>query len=154
MDGYLSKPFQFSEFRKTVLEHVSPIGSDDLGAFSQQIDIAVSKPTSCFDPKVVTTLKGICNDEEIYQSVIEAYLSEGAVKIESIERASKEKDYQAIATAAHALKSSSMNIGAMVLGEHLEALEFAAVRGESSVVEEYASAVAQEYRDVIDELAP
>ena len=151
MDGYLSKPFEFSGFRKVVLEHLEK-NFDIEAANAEFFKAAVHEQTSCFDPEVVSTLKSICNDEEIYQSVIDAYLSEGIKIVSSIETAMIEKNCSAIATAAHALKSSSMNIGAMVLGRQLAALEIAAKQENFNSLDSFVAGVVHEYQAVIAEL--
>lgn len=72
-----------------------------------------------------TTLEGVREImEDAFGSLIESYLEEAASLFEDLSAASRAGNADGLSRAAHSLKSSSANIGAMRLSEVARVLEF------------------------------
>ena len=69
------------------------------------------------------------DDPDLVSEIVELYLVDSAERMEQVAEASTRSDADAIRGAAHALKSSSANIGAMRFSQACASLE-AAARGE------------------------
>ena len=92
-----------------------------------------------------------CMDEEdFYTEMIETYLS--GDKRQQIADAYSDGNWKDYETYVHALKSTSMNIGAVTLSGHAKALEYAAKEGDIGYIRDNHDAVFAEYGDMLDKL--
>lgn len=91
------------------------------------------------------------NDEDFFLEIIETYVSGDKREILAQEYAEESwKNYQ---THVHALKSTSMNIGAEKLSEQAKALEFAADEENYQYIREHHDEVMTEYGKLLEELS-
>ncbi len=89
-------------------------------------------------------------DEELLLEMINEYLIwETPNELDGYFDTQDWKNYE---IAVHALKSTSLNIGAKELSEHAKALEFAAKGSDTSYITEHHGEVMEEYHKLIDEL--
>ena len=94
---------------------------------------------------------GYCmNDEEFYTEMIQTYVN--GDKREALAEAIDKEDWKLYETYVHAIKSNSLNIGAVTLSEHAKALEFAAKDGNYEFIREKHAELIKEYADMIEGL--
>ena len=90
------------------------------------------------------------DDEEFYVEMIETYLNgDKRQLIAKAFEAGNLKDYD---TYTHALKSTSLNIGAAELSEHAKALEFAAKNGDTEYIRAHHHEVLKEYSVLLEHI--
>ncbi len=95
--------------------------------------------------------KGYCmDDEEFYIEMIEMYLK--GDKRQVISDAFDNENWEDYETYVHALKSTSLNIGAVNLSEHAKALEYAAKDKDHAYIRDNHFQVLEEYGKLLDEL--
>ena len=90
------------------------------------------------------------NDEEFYVEIIETYVQNDKRQLIADAFAAENwKDYE---TYVHALKSTSLNIGAVELSEHAKALELAAKEGDYGYIRENHKKVFDEYSEMLNKV--
>jgi len=90
------------------------------------------------------------DDEEFYTEMIETYLDSDKRKLISEAYAADNlKDYGVY---VHALKSTSLNIGATELSGHAKALELAAKDGDTGYIKTHHEAVLNEYSELLERI--
>lgn len=155
MDSYLSKPFRFATLEDVITDMLK-IGQNP-SANSIREGGAVELPDAIFtlpdresylDSKVTQALQEVCDDIEIYQSVVDAYIEEGNERLVALAVTIENRKAPAIAEAAHALKSGSMNIGALGLGKMLAKIEAEALKGKQDFKSEM-KLIRREYETVV-----
>lgn len=90
------------------------------------------------------------NDEAFYLDIIETFIKED--KRELLEKEYSSSEWDRYQVHMHALKSTSLTIGADELSEHAKALELAIKEGNVSFVKEHHEEVMQEYDKLMEEL--
>jgi two-component system sensor histidine kinase/response regulator len=157
MDDYLSKPFSMEELRALLIHWLSvtdlpfampddpPIESalNETTDGRETVSVQVLEMISALDPK---------NGKALTNRVIGVYQDNSSELIESIANALDEGDANKIRTAAHALKSSSGNVGAERLVGMCREIEFAAREKEMSEMTERLSAIRLEHQKVLSQL--
>lgn len=98
---------------------------------------------------VQTGLK-YCMDEEIYQDMLHEYIK--ADKVEAIDKLFAAQDWKNYIIAVHALKSTSLTIGAVSLSESAKALEYAGKDEKIDYIEDNHKAVMEQYQSLLDKL--
>ena len=111
MDDYLSKPIHEEELLR-VLERFLPAQAE------------------AFDPVTVKRLRDM--GDEFFAEVANIYLEDAPSRLEAIRAAASANDAKALATAAHAFKSGSGNIGAAEVHQLCSELESMALEGHMS----------------------
>ncbi len=144
MDGYLSKPFNGKQLANKLSQwlKVTKVKSDN--KVSQPVDsanimnetgqlLASKNSQNQIDNKTAilkqSALKNIASAQlpgmpNIVVRIINLYLESGPGLVADITRAVAEQDAQRVENAAHSLKSSSANLGAIELAQLCETLEF------------------------------
>ena len=89
-------------------------------------------------------------NEEFYEEMLIEYVHTD--KESSLEQLFAEKDWENYRTTVHALKSTSMTIGAVTLSEEAKALEMAARDGDEDYIIEHHQPVMEQYRSLLDSL--
>jgi CheY-like chemotaxis protein len=117
MDDYLAKPFKLAQLRE-VLERQSPAiaqpGGD--GAHSPTRASATLPDSHALDRAALDALRSLPGQNgNLLERVIGVYLDSSGELVQRIEQALRGTDRLALRTAAHALKSSSANVGALAL---------------------------------------
>lgn len=98
----------------------------------------------------VETGLAYCMNEEFYEEILKEYVRSD--KIDSMQKFVDAKDWNNYRTLVHALKSTSLTIGAVSLSEHAKALEMAAKDGDEDYILSHHQAVMEEYRSLLDKL--
>lgn len=151
MDAYLAKPFSLAQLRRAL---DSLLATAD-GTVAHEAPCAPATPAGVLDPAAVATIRGLqkSGSPNLLHKIIGVYLESSRVLLEQLGTAVVAGDGAAIAGAAHALKSSSANIGATALAEFCRVLESAGLRGDLSEVGGLQAAMRSEYAGVVVALA-
>lgn len=97
----------------------------------------MSEPT--LDPAAFAHLLEITGDDlEFVDELIDTYLEDAAVQLDALRSAAVANDVAALVRPAHSLKSSSANVGAMLLAEACRSLE---ADGRTGIVPDMAARV-------------
>ncbi|MDX8383530.1 MAG: response regulator, partial [Ghiorsea sp.] len=132
MDDYLSKPFTQAQLRKVIEKHCSPrveareedgdaelVVSEQLASLSMPEALQQARSPSGLDEESLYQLRVLQqpNGVNILQKVMEMYLEDTPQQLQTMRDALVEHESDRINLAAHSLKSSSANIGALRLSE-------------------------------------
>ena len=94
---------------------------------------------------------GYCMDDEaFFLEMVETYIR--GDKREVLEQEYAKESWKNYEIHVHALKSTSLNIGAEKLSEHARALELAAKNGDYQYIHEHHGEVIAEYGELLTEL--
>ncbi|WP_461482330.1 response regulator [Porticoccus sp.] len=138
MDDYLTKPIEYELLGKAILKNMAlsaeQAGANTVATASPPTAVACGeKPPSGIpsglDHGVLAQLKGVCELPELYEQILSIYLVESKSQISDLDEAYQAVDGVLLAEVAHGLKSCSRNIGARLLGQLLEDLEYTAKSG-------------------------
>jgi two-component system sensor histidine kinase/response regulator len=162
MDDYLSKPFGMEELRAVLIHWLASgalAAADSNSLDSQQTDpgtesIGTSDGLRTISAQVLEMISALDpkNGQALANRVIGVYQSNSSELIESIADALEESDGNKIRTAAHALKSSSGNVGAERLVGMCRDIEFAAKDKKLDGMLGRLTAVRREHDKVLTEL--
>ena len=89
-------------------------------------------------------------DEEIYREVLEGYLEED--RREELAKHYEAMDLPNYRVVAHAIKSTSLTIGATELSAKAKALEYAAADGDSGFIKENNDELVAMYTEILDKI--
>lgn len=166
-DGYLSKPIDSKELEHIML-HLLPESciatrwNSELGIMQMPdgnivpAETAGENETQQISSRMVNVqlgLKYCAGQMEIYRDIAALYVEEGPGNLLELRRLYEAKDWQGYAVVVHALKSTSMTVGAMPLAELAQDQETAAKTGAS--VEELADrhfSMLEDYRTALQEI--
>lgn len=97
-------------------------------------------PEPVLDASVIEMLRelGGPDEPELLEDLVEIFLDDAPARIRDIEEALAEANYELMERAAHTLKSSAANLGAMVLSASASELEAAARKRQSEATPELA----------------
>ncbi len=155
MTEYLSKPISI-EGLKSVLGKVldEPRGSCSAPSTTELAeDVSVDGGASgLLDETILNELKQICGDENTFVQVLQLYLDESTEKMKVLSKAGERGDWEAVAGVAHTMKSSSMNVGAMSLGEMFKRLEAESKVENTGVITPLLARLPEFYEDVVVQL--
>jgi len=129
MDDYISKPVTEKQLAAT-LARWDPVATREERK-EPDSTMSVSK---VLDLDVIESLRELKDgpDDPIMRELIDMYFADAPVQLETIQEALSSSDAPALARAVHALKSSSGNLGAVVLYKLLAELEVSARNGDLS----------------------
>lgn len=94
-----------------------------------------------------------CGEQDFYLEMLRFFRDQGeekAAEIEALYAAANWKDY---AAKVHALKSTSLTIGAEQLSERAKALEQAGKNGDAEYIQKHHPGLLRLYRDVCESIA-
>jgi two-component system, sensor histidine kinase and response regulator len=155
MDDYLSKPFSMDELR-TMLSHWLPMTDITTPNDEPQGEIEARHniPNDAVRLNALESIGDLdpTNSNELANRIIDVYRDNSAELIAVISEAVNEGDREIIRTTAHALKSSSGNVGADRLVEMCRHMEVTAHKDELKDMLEQLTAVKQEHLQVLDAL--
>ncbi len=127
MDDFLSKPLRINELKKMLLKWV-PAEAGELEVQSSSAETGVLSsatqmdiPGDGFDPLVMEELKGSVG--EVLVSMIEAFLEDTPVYLQSLQHAILDGDAKKVRELAHTVKGSALNFGARRVADLSKTLE-------------------------------
>ena len=135
MDDYLSKPFTIQKLQDTLAKWVKrdgkPEPAGDVGP-PAEMSAAAQERTSPINPAVLDGIRALDADgaQGLLGKVLSLYLSDSPILVEGILSAARKGDGEPLRRAAHTLKSSSANVGAINLSELCRKIEEMARSGE------------------------
>lgn len=163
-DGYLSKPIAsrqlyelmyrylpkelLSNRKKEAAQAEPGIDAGEAGTDSTVLDKNLLEQLSFLDTE--TGMVYCCDSEEFYLEMITTYLVEN--KKQEIEQFYQAKDWDNYRIQVHALKSTSLSIGATEVSEQAKALEMAAKEGRIPDILENHAKVMAEYDTLLNQL--
>jgi len=147
MDDHVTKPVRLEELMR-VVRHWSARPSKSITETHMY-----DEDERSLDPGVIASLRDLGGDDpSIFNELVELFIADTPVRIKALEQALASGSARNLEAAAHALKSSSGNLGAYVLSTLCKELE---VCGRNKNLESAASLVArsrEEYRRVEEAL--
>jgi len=139
MNSYISKPIDMAVLRKALAEccPTNQTNTDQAVTLPMQDNkgslvvgaIDVGNPFELtfdvIDQEIIAGLKEIGGDEakEMLEELLQVYLEEAPVRLKTIEEAANLNDTKTLKQSAHALRSTSVTVGAIQLGKLCEFLE-------------------------------
>lgn len=90
-------------------------------------------------------------DPDIFRDVLDAYLEQGEEYLQQIPDIMARKDYSAYQIIAHAIKSTSKTIGAVLFSEEAKEQEFLIKEGKTEVADAAWQAFLDDFRNILDE---
>lgn len=158
-DDYLSKPIIEKELMNLLRnylpsERIEMESDSEYNAENAEETQAVTRKHTLQErfPYLNTKagMKYCLNDEALYLDVIDSFIKEN--KRELLEKEYSSSEWNNYRVYVHALKSTSLTIGADELSEHAKALELAVKEGNDSFVKEHHEAFMQEYDKLLEQL--
>jgi two-component system sensor histidine kinase/response regulator len=145
MDRYLSKPFSSDQLYQ-VLE--SCVAEGEPAATAAKLDIAV------LDRQALGRIRALHRPggPNLLAKVLGLYTSSSQALTDAMRTAATSNDAESIRQAAHALKSSSANVGAMAFADLCKDVEVAAAQGRLDQARELVDGLLVEHRKVLQAL--
>lgn len=109
---------------------------------------APAAPVSPLDQAALARLQQMDTDGQFIQRLISAYLDKSVIDLQNLQTALRNEDSEAVRFAAHSLKSSSYNVGAMTLAEWCKQTEHQGRSGDLSEIPGLVAAIEDEYSRV------
>jgi CheY-like chemotaxis protein/HAMP domain-containing protein len=156
MDDYLTKPFTMDELREVLGRWLAGYGDTASRPEEKTADRSTAaEPESDprFDPAVLRGLADLGQGDEFVPRVVDKYLSASAGLLAALRDAVAAADPKAVAAAAHTLKSSSAQIGAVRLSALCKELEALGRSGSVEGAPELFDEIAGEYESICERLA-
>ena len=158
MDAFLAKPLTLLGLHNTLARWLAAERLSDATTAQEtdpvQIAAATGDVSSAIDPMVMDTLRSL--DESggtaLAREVFGSYLSDARSAMNRLQTAIEAGDCTTQCHAAHALKSSSANVGAQTLSRSCRELETNARNGDLDGVRSAFIGVPQEYQRVVLEI--
>jgi signal transduction histidine kinase/DNA-binding response OmpR family regulator/HPt (histidine-containing phosphotransfer) domain-containing protein len=139
-DDYLSKPYTPQDLGKMLAKWLTDTAAKEVAATSQAAQEATNaliKPTqrangqplgsvaSAIDQSALNIIRDMADEDypDILNEIIGLYLESAPELIQSLQTAVAGNDAESMRSAAHTLKSSSVNVGALILGDLCRELE-------------------------------
>lgn len=136
-DDYLSKPVLYGQLLTKVRQYLPE------RLFEQQS--SKRKLEDYLDKQI--GMQYCCNSEEFYQEMLRSYLNNN--RLEEIRKCYADEDWENYRIAVHALKSTSLSIGAVSLSEDAKALEFAAKENRIEEIRNHHERVMDAYEELL-----
>jgi signal transduction histidine kinase/DNA-binding response OmpR family regulator len=127
MNDYLSKPVQKAELER-MLEKWVPLAPHAHGTRQENEDSAMKEHgDTVLDPGVIASLRELGGEDDpgLFIELVQLFLSDTTERMQHLSGALEHSDPGALERAAHALKSSSANLGAMRLSALFRDIETA-----------------------------
>ncbi|MGN0166542.1 MAG: response regulator, partial [Acetatifactor sp.] len=155
---YLTKPIQETALLEMLLKYLPEEFICESKEIENSEDMVQSEPEEQIEESereqmrqleklegldVQTGLSYCMNEEEFYVEILKEYLKTD--KASKIEQFFAEEDWNNYRTVVHALKSTSLTIGAVHLSEEAKALEMAAKEGDVDYIRSHHKDVLEEY---------
>ena len=97
-----------------------------------------------------TGLKYCLHDEDFYLEIIKTYVFE--IRLERLREAFVSEDWKSYRINIHAIKSTSINIGAMKMWEEARKMETAVADGDIQFVKENHPRIVKQYKKLIQNI--
>ena len=144
MDDYLSKPFSLEQLQATLLRWLEPPKAK-----------ANDARHACVDGGVLDNVGAMAPGDggALVRKVISIYLEDAPKRLRALRDAVAHSDTEEVGRAAHALKSASANVGAVVMAESCSAIEAFARAGSIEHASRIVADIEAEYARAVTELS-
>jgi two-component system, sensor histidine kinase and response regulator len=148
MDQYLSKPFTIEQLYSVLKPYASAEIPAELLVPEMKIESAV------LDQQTLGRIRAMHRPggPDLLAKVVGLYLSSSSDLMQTMHKAALAQDLAAIVHAAHALRSSSANVGAIVFAELCRDVESAAIKGDKLQATALVDRLLREHRQVLQAL--
>ena len=151
---YVAKPIEMTHFERVLRKYLP---DDKIVKMDDSYDTYEEKESHIEEVagSRINRRRGLqyCGgNEEDYKDILQVYLSTGLQKISEIREKYKAEDWKNYTILVHALKSTSIGIGATELGEMAKELEQAGKEENISYIQAHHREVMQEYEEVLLEI--
>jgi len=156
MDDYLTKPYTHAELQTVLINALKPaVNEPESPAAEREITISPAlepKPSrnsnGSIDFNTLDILRTLQQpgQPDIVAKIIRVYLDEAPPLLKRLAKAETAHDTTALYQAAHALKSSSFNVGALELAKHCKELEAIGREGATAGITPLMCAIETGYR--------
>ncbi|MFN0243083.1 MAG: ATP-binding protein [Planctomycetota bacterium] len=145
MDDYVAKPVNRTQLVKVIQrwrEGFCPVKPEDI--------VPQENMDEVIDMKVIQALKelGGADDPRLIYELIDIFLDDAPVQMQRIEQGLATQDIKSVERAAHTLKSSSANIGALALSSVCKQIEESARKQDVDAVKPLVSTSVQKLDEV------
>ena len=147
MDDYLTKPFTIRSLADCLMRW-QPAGDPSAAISAADPPVAPDpaepreEDSPPLDPTVLQSLRAITGGSDaVLRKLFGLFQSHAPARLAALREAAEASDYDRIASEAHALKSPSVNIGALRLGALCADVEARARNGDATLLSEGALAV-------------
>jgi PAS domain S-box-containing protein len=133
MDDHLSKPFSMLTLQEMLDRWIPQAPPSPQSQVAELAARATAKAAEVLDRNVLEQLGKVRTNgkPELLTRVMNLYLAESPKLMQTLKHAARTGDAHELARSAHSLKSSSANVGAMVLSRYCEELETSARRADT-----------------------
>lgn len=164
MDDYLTKPYTHAELEQVLIRALANAdGTEPENEAAPSELPAQSAPdkqpnqreeSGPIDFSTLDTLRSLQQpgQPDMVKKIIRTYLDEAPPLLERLAVAETDHDTTALYQAAHALKSSSFNVGALELANHCKELEAIGREGATAGITPLMCAIESAYRKAADQL--
>jgi CheY-like chemotaxis protein len=154
MDDYLSKPFSFAQLKDKLADHqrlLDPPQPEHRTVAEQGPMVQADGP---IEREALENIRSLtqAGQSDVLQRVVALYLEHSRELKERLCAASTVADAETLRETAHALKSSSANVGATVLADLCMRLEAMGRHGDLSGVQSVTDQLVTEYQRVVEAL--
>ncbi len=155
MDDYLSKPYSQESLYQTIRYWLPHYKSDSRLTHSTSSTRARTAESTSIDVSVLNKIRDLQQPGKIdlVDKIVNIYLDSSHELMDQIHQGLGTSNFESIQFAAHSLKSSSANIGALQLAKHYKDLDLACKKRDHDLVRRTISAIDEEYLSVTDEIS-
>jgi signal transduction histidine kinase/DNA-binding response OmpR family regulator len=152
MDYYLSKPFTLDQLYEVLESCGTQQGAGKPGPQADKTGPAAED--SVLDQQTLDRIRALHRPggPDLLAKVVGLYSSSSLALAEALRAAAEQKDGESVRQAAHALKSSSANVGALAFAELCKSIEQAAAEGRVGEVSGLVDTVVSEHQKVLQAL--
>ena len=150
-DDYLSKPFSGHDIEKCLFSHIKNELIKTEAAEVQPENKAVAEEPKSDENAMFSVETGMFytgGDKASYDEILRVYVNKAPSKLELIQKLFDEKDWKNYVIEVHALKSSSLTIGAKPLSELAKELELSGKAENYTPIEEKNGTLLEMYEEV------
>ncbi len=165
-DEYLGKPMNIKQLERLFTRFLpkDKISWLEEGAEAlHETEIPQEEETETENPELQylkDTLKDVdvdmgirnCGSLEDYKQVLQIAADYGNKQLDELEKYQQQKDYENYTIKIHAMKSSSLNLGAVDISEMAKQQEIAGEAGKYDYIEEHAESFRAIYRGLLEEI--
>jgi len=150
MDDYMSKPFTESKLKEMIEKwagHANTVAKQPEAVDSTKASQNTEESTT-FDPKAIEALKKLQRpgQPDVVEKFFTMFLKSSERLMQSLETGLENEDYQAVSVAAHTLKSSSANLGAIDFSAACKQLEADAKSGSPEDIKSLVLSISHQYQ--------
>ncbi len=136
------------EFPKTTIENRKENENEEIEEIKEE-EVGLLEKLSFLDTQ--TGLSYCCDSEEFYEEVLRSYLEEN--HYEEIRQYYEKEDWNNYMIQVHALKSTSLSIGATELSKQAKGLEFAAKAEDIAYIHQNHEETMKHYNEILTKLS-